>query len=229
VLIRKRWILLCLLLAWVPGVLLPAAWAQEKKVPKVVPVPPMPKPQPREPVREPTNPPAQTVSDAATHIEFHLPAGWNLSRSDGELSTFHLDARSAPKKAQLRAVASLGFNPFPLSTFSGALFYLSVTPHSSVGACSAQTTAKPVKRLEPATVADIRFTRGRDEHGHSCTEARDVAYTALRGGSCLRFDLAVNTFCGGDMIGAEELTEAQLGSLFKRMEGILDTVQFVAK
>jgi len=205
------------------------AGAQEKKVPKVVPVPPLPAPKPRVAPPEPTSPPAQTVEDEKTHVAFHLPAGWNVSRVDGELSTFRLDARTAPRRSELRVAASLNFNPFPQSTFSGALFYLSVVPHSSAVACATETTTKPEKALSPAVVGDVKFARGKDEHGHICTESRDVAYTALRGGSCLRFDLTVNSFCGGEVSGAEDLTEAQLGSLFKRLEGILGTVEFRGK
>jgi len=208
------------------------AGAQVPQVPKVVPVPPLPPPKARvapAPPAEPTSPPAQTVEDERTHVVFQLPAGWNVSRRDGELSTFRLDARTAPRRSELRVAASLNFNPYPLSTFSGALFYLSALPHSSAAACAAETTLKPEKPLPPATVGDVKFSRGRDEHGHICTESRDVAYTAMRGGSCVRFDLAVNSFCGGEVSGAEDLTQDQLGSLFKRLEGILGTVELRGK
>jgi hypothetical protein len=204
------------------------AGAQEKRVPKVVPVPPLPPPRVKVlPVPEPTSPAAQDVEDAKTHVVFHLPAGWNVARKDGEMSRFRLDARTAPKRSELRVVAGLGFNPYPASTFSGAMFYLSVVPHSPAAACGAQTTMKPEKALGSAVVGDVKFSKGRDESGHICTESRDVAYTAMRGGSCVRFDLAINSFCGGEVSGAQDLTEAQLGSLFKRMEGILETVRFV--
>ena len=205
-----------------------ACGAQEKQVPKVVPVPPLP---PRvkvapAPVPEPIDPPAQTVTDAKTHVAFRLPAGWNVSRKDGEISTFRLDARTAPRRSELRAAASLGFNPYPLSTFSGAIFYLSTTAHSSAAACAQQTKTKPDVPMAPLVVGDVKFSSGKDEHGQICTESRDLAYTAVRGGSCLRFDLAVNSFCGGEVSGAEDLTDAQLASLFQRMEGILATVEF---
>jgi hypothetical protein len=88
---------------------------------------------------------------------------------------------------------------------------------------------KPETPLPALPVGDVKFLRGRDEHGHICTESRDVAYTAMRGGSCVRFDLAVNSFCGGEVSGAQDLTDAQLGSLFKRLEGILETVRFTGK
>jgi hypothetical protein len=217
---------------WVGLLLVGSAGAQQMQVPKVVPVPPLPPPRAREgpkPVPEPTEPPAQTVEDGRTHVVFHLPPGWNLSRKDGEISTFRLDARTAPRRSDLRAAASLGFNPFPLSTFSGAIFYLSTTPHSTAAACAQQTKMKPETALPALVVGDVKFARGKDEHGHICTESRDVTYTAMRGGSCVRFDLAVNSFCGGEVSGAEDLTDAQLGSLFKRLQGILDTVEFTGK
>ena len=103
--------------------------------------------------------------DLKTQVHLRLPAGWNLAHKDGELSTFHLDARSAPKNASLRAVAALNFNPLPRSTFSGALFYLSATPHASASSCAAQTQRKPEKSLAPVTINDIKFTRGRHEQG----------------------------------------------------------------
>jgi hypothetical protein len=216
----KSWLLVGVLAAAQAG-------AQEMKVPKPVPVPPLPAPKSRGPAvaPEPTSPAAQTVEDARTHVEFRLPPGWDVTRRDGEVSTFRLDARTAPRRSDLRVVASLAFNPYPLSTFSGAMFYVSSARVSS-SACAAETTVKPEKKLDPVIVGDVKFARGKDEHGHICTESRDVAYTAMRGGSCLRFDLAVNSFCGGEVSGAEDLTDAQLGSIFKRMEGILDTVRF---
>lgn len=213
---------LILLGLWVGG--------RAQEVPKAVPVPrPVPGFRGQREAPEPTTPAAQTVVDGRARVEFRLPAGWNLNRRDGEVSTFHLDARTAPRRAKMRVVASLAFNPFPLSTFAGALFYLSVTPHSSAEACVAQAEGKPNKGLSGAVVGDVKFRRGKDEHGHICTEARDVVYTAMRGGSCVRFDLVVNTFCGGDVSGAEEITEAQLGAIFKRMDGVLETVKFVAR
>jgi hypothetical protein len=216
---------------WLGLIAVGSAAAQQKQVPKVVPVPPLPKPKYEAPAPppEPTSPPAQTVTDARTHVSFRLPPGWTLSRRDGEISTFRLDARTAPRRSDLRAAASLNFNPFPMSTFSGALFYLSATPHLSASACAAETRVKPETPLPSAVVGDVKFSRGRDEHGNICTESRDVAYTALRGGRCVRFDLAINSFCGGEVSGAQDLTDAQLGSLFQRLENILDTVQFNGK
>ena len=196
----------------------------QRAVPLPRPVPPLP--GARGPVPDAVSPPAQTVMEERGHLRFRLPPGWNLARKDGEFSTFRLDARTAPHHAEMLVVATLAFNPYPASTFSGALFYVSQTPHSSSSACVAQTTFRPEKPLQPTTIADVSFSRGKDEHGHICTEARDVTYTALRRGSCLRFDLAVNTFCGGEDSGAQDMTEAQLGAVFKRMEGILESVEW---
>ena len=179
-----------------------------------------------QPVPEPTSPPARTVHDSRDRLTFDLPAGWKYSRQDGEFSTFALDARSALGETQLHAAASLDFNPFPYSTFSGALFYVSATPHSTPLSCSNQATA-PVSHLSSPLVLDgTTFKRGYYEHGGSCVESRDDVYTALRGASCLRFDLVINTFCGGEVSGARDMTEQQLEAVRKRMEGVLRTVRF---
>jgi hypothetical protein len=190
---------------------------------------PIPAPAPSGAVKEPTVPPARTVQDSRTQVSFSLPAGWNLSRSDGELSTFHLDARSAPPRAEVRAVANLAFNPYPRSTFSGALFYLSQTSHSTPNECIAQASAKPNAALGSAVVGDVPFSRGHDAHGKICTEARDTVYTAFRHGACVRFDLVLNNFCGGEVSGAQDLTGAQMQNLEQRLESILETVRFTAK
>ena len=177
-------------------------------------------------VPDPATPVATDVLDSKTHLRFHLPAGWNLARKDGELSTFHLDARTAPHNAELRAVAQLAFNPYPLSTLSSVFFYLSTTPHSSAAACAAQASFGSGKPLPPATIAGVSFARGYEEHHSICIDARDITYTALRQGSCVRFDLAENNFCGGDVSGAVNVTDSQLANVFRRMVSILSTVQF---
>ncbi len=190
---------------------------------------PVPMPKPAQAVPDPATPPAQTVEDERTHLHFRLPAGWNLTRVDRERSTFHLDARTALPRTEMRAVADLDFNPYPRSTFSGALFYLSVTPHSTAVACAAQASARPAHAQGTATVGDVLFNRGHDEHGKICTEARDEIYTALRVGSCIRFDLAMNSFCGGEVSGAQDLTQAQIDAIEARMQSILSTVQFTSR
>ena len=196
-------------------------------VPKAVPLPKMPAPgSVSAGSAEPTNPPAQTVADSRTHLSFRLPPGWNVARRDGELSTFHLDAKTAPRKAEVRVAAGLAFNPFPRSTFSGALFYVSVTPHSSAAVCAEQATSRPNEPLNPSAIGGVSFERGHEEHGGICTESRDTVMTALRQGSCLRFDLVITTFCGGEVSGARDITEPQLRKLQDRFESVLSTVQF---
>ena len=175
---------------------------------------------------QPSDPPERIVRDTLTRISFTLPAGWNLSRSDGEISTFHLDARTAPRKAKLALVADIAYNPYPRSTFSGAFFYLSLTPESTAAECLAQASSKPASPTGTALVGDTTFHRGSDAHGKICTEARDTVYTALRHGSCIRFDLAINSFCGGEASGALDLTESQLTNIQQRLEAILNTVHF---
>jgi hypothetical protein len=203
--------ILCLLAA--------TAFAQEPHVPKVVPVPPLPSSRPAVP--EPTSPPARDVTDPVTHIRFHLPAGWALSHTDGELSTFHLDARTAAPRTTLREVATLSFNPYPWSTFAGALFYLSTIPRTTSSACATQSASVT---MPPRIVDDIPFRHSHDEHGHMCIESRDEIFTAYRRGGCVRLDLVINTFCA-DSSGAREITANELDNLRNRLLGVLDTVQ----
>lgn len=174
----------------------------------------------------PTAPPDTATThdfkDGHFGVKFQVPAGWSLSRKDGLVSTFHNDARSATPGAQVRGIASLDFNPYPYSTLSGAVFYYSVTPHSSDKECAEEANPSNM----PTDLQDIggmRFTHGHDEHGDICVEARDEVYTAYRKGSCYRFDMEINTFCAISS-GAQEITEMQLQSLNQRMADILSTV-----
>lgn len=164
----------------------------------------------------------KTFHDRSFGVRFKIPGGWTLGRRDKEVSTFHLDARTAPPNSQMRSVAAIQFNPYPYSTFSGALFYFSVERHSTDGECARQ--AKGVfadKDLQD--IGGVRFAHGHDEHGRVCVEARDEVYTAYRKGSCYRFDLAMNNFCSISS-GAADLTEAQLEQIDRRMTDILSTV-----
>ena len=179
---------------------------------------------------EPTTPPAQPFHDTHYGVSFQIPAAWNLSRKDSDLSTFSLDARTAPRTAQLRAVADIAFNPFPYSTFSGALFYFSVTPHAKEADCTQQASVKPPRTPSTTPIGGISFTHGYDEHGGICIESRDEIYTAYRNKSCYRFDLVINTFCGGEAGGgARDITPRELEAIRKRMQTILDSVHFDAK
>src|SRR5271154_2185819 len=173
---------------------------------------------------EPTTPAARRFSDPSYHVGFQVPAAWNLSRRDGEVSTFHLDARSAPPGSQLRGVASIAFNPFPQSNFSGALVYFSVSPRSTDADCASQAYLplhRPVTRVD---INGVSFAHGYDEHGGICTESRDEVYTAFRGKACYRFDLVLNTFCGGEVSGVREMTHAELDDIRGREQKILDSV-----
>jgi hypothetical protein len=176
----------------------------------------------------PMAPPATATThdfkDGHFGVKFQVPPGWTLSRKDGLVSTFHNDARSASAEAKVRGVASIDFNPYPSSTLSGAVFYYSVTPHSTDQECAKE--AEPQDTPAPTDVQDIggmRFTHGHDEHGEICVEARDEIYTAYRKGACYRFDMEINTFCAISS-GAEEITERQLQGLNQRMADILSTV-----
>ena len=177
----------------------------------------------------PTAPPASATThdfkDGHFGVKFQVPPGWSLNRKDGLVSTFHNDARSAAPNAQVRGIASLDFNPYPYSTLSGAVFYFSVTPHSTDDACAKEAATQniPVSSTDVQDINGMRFTHGHDEHGDICVEARDEVYTAYRKGSCYRFDMEINTFCAISS-GAQEITDRQLQSLNQRMADILSTV-----
>jgi hypothetical protein len=219
---------------------LTAASAQSRPTPgQPEPIPPMLRGQPFTP--EPTTPPAQTFHDRRYGVTFTVPAAWNLNRKDAEVSTFRFDARSASRSTQLRAVATISFNPHPYSTFSGALFYFSVTPRTSPEQCSAQATLQPKpqpgsqaplpppRSITTTPIAGIPFTHGYDEHGTICTESRDEIYTTSRNHGCYRFDVVINTFCGGDVSGVQDITPRELDAVRHRMQTILDSVKFDTK
>ncbi len=176
------------------------------------------------PAPDPTTPAARTFTDSRYGVSLALPVGWDLSRRDGELSTFHLDARSAPTSSQLRAVAAISFNPYPLSTFSGALVYFSVAPHLSDADCARQAFLPLHKPATTAQVNGISFSRGHDEHGGLCTESRDDVYTAWRRNACYRFDLVLNTFCA-KVSGAQEMTLPEVQEIHAREEKILGSIE----
>ena len=176
-----------------------------------------------------------TFHDPTYKISFDYPANWNFTKADHEISTFHLDARSAPRNASMRAVAAMPENPFPLSTFSGAYIYFSVTPKSSESACAKQA-APPKKSVAPkasgatskVTIADIAFTKGHDAQREVCIVQRDDVYTTLHRGACYRFDLAINNFCS-QVSGAKDMTEKELDQVRSRLGSILSTVRFDPK
>jgi hypothetical protein len=76
------------------------------------------------------------------------------------------------------------------------------------------------------TVGGTPYTHGYDEHGGVCIESRDEIYTVERSGSCYRFDLVINNFCGGDVSGVRDITPKELESVRGRLVGILSSVQF---
>jgi hypothetical protein len=180
-------------------------------------------------IAQTTQIPTHTFYDPTYHLSFDYPANWNFSRIDGEISTFHLDARSAPKQSSLRFVVAVPENPLPASTFSGAYVYFSVTPHSSASDCARQAARPDVgdKSKPTATrINDISFTHGHDEQKNICITQRDDIYTTYRRGSCLRFDLASNNFCGGEVSGVKDITSQELDQVRTRLEAILSTVRF---
>ena len=179
-----------------------------------------------------SQPPTHTFNDPTYHLSFDYPANWNFSHTDGEISTFHLDARSALRKSTLRAVVAMPENPFPASTFSGAYVYFSVTPHSSASICARQAVlAGPSAQSKPIAthINDIPFIHGHDEQKNICITQRDEIYTTYHRGSCLRFDLASNNFCGGEVSGVKNITPQELDLVRTRLEAIFSTVHFDLK
>jgi hypothetical protein len=165
--------------------------------------------------------------DTKYGVSFRVPPGWDFSRHDGEVSTFHADARSAPQSAQLRGVATLSFNPFPRSTLGGALFYYSVEPRSTDVECERQASGPKPEKRDVQTIGGMSFAHGHDESGgYICTEMHDEIYTAYRKGACYRFDLVVNNFCGASS-GAKDMSDEQFRDIEQRMTGILSTVVLV--
>jgi hypothetical protein len=135
----------------------------------------------------------------------------------------------------MRAVVSMPENPFPDSTFSGAYLYFSVTPHLNDAACARQ--ASPMGGGRPAQgrrgpvseIAGISFAHGHDEQRAICVVQRDEVYTTLRHGSCYRFDLAINNFCGVAVSGVRDIAPKELDAVRSRLEAILGTVRFDTK
>ncbi len=176
------------------------------------------------PEAPPSNAKTMDFRDSHYGVRFRVPTGWTITRKDGEVSTFRLDARTASPKTQMRSVLAIGFNPYPYSTFSGARVYYSVERHSSDRECAKQATGPPIRTEDTQDIGGMNFLHGHDEHGQICVEARDEVYTAYRKGSCYRFDLAMNTFCSVSS-GAQDLTDTQVLQIDQRMADILSTVQ----
>jgi hypothetical protein len=175
---------------------------------------------------EPAHPePAATnFRDNKYGLSFHVPAGWNFERRDGVLSNFGADVRTTKRNLDVRGVASINYNPYPVSTFSGATFYYSVMPKSDAASCTAQATTGHLKPQKDVRVAGLPFKHGQDQHGAICTESRDEVFTSLRGSACLRFDLVVNTFCS-QTSGAMEISKDQLVDLNTRLGNILNSMK----
>ena len=177
------------------------------------------------PEAPPTNSKMLEFRDGHYGVQFRVPLGWTVNRKDGEVSTFHLDARTASPHTQMRSVLAIQFNPYPYSTFSGARFYYSVERHSTDTECAAQATGPMVNHSrDTQDIAGMNFVHGHDEHGKICVEARDEVYTAFRKGSCYRFDLAMDTFCSVSS-GMQDLTDTQVEQIDQRMTDILSTVK----
>lgn len=175
--------------------------------------------------KEPSHliPAAVDFYDSKYHIGFHVPAGWNFERKDGVLSTFSADVPSAKRDWQIRGVAAINYNPYPPTTFSGALFYYSVNPHTTAQVCTAQASAGKVKYVGEEPIAGVTFQHGRELDGASCVESRDEVFTAMQGDACLRFDLVVHTFCH-DASGMQALSDSQRADIETRLAKMLGSL-----
>jgi hypothetical protein len=204
--------------------------------------------------------PTHTFHDRTARVSFDYPANWAFAEHDREISTFHLDARTAPHVTRLRAVVAMPENPYPQSTFSGAYLYYSVTPRTTAAACARQAVPPRITAAEAAhraaesrashpddggagktpaialttrpdklQIAGIAFTHGRDEQRDVCLTQHDDVYTTFRAGSCLRFDLAINNFCGGEVSGVRDISPKQLDDVRARLTAILSTLRFDPK
>jgi hypothetical protein len=151
----------------------------------------------------------------------HLPAQSAVDITQEQKTT---PATAFHDATQMRGLATIAFNPHPKSTFSGALFYFSVTPRSTESQCRSQAAAQAPRTVTTTQIAGATFTHGYDEHGTICTESRDEIYTALRNNACYRFDLIIHNFCGGDVSGVSDMTPAELNAVRKRLDSILTTV-----
>ncbi len=176
---------------------------------------------PEEP--EHPQPAARDFRDRKDGLTLRIPAGWDLEQKDGVLSSFQKDVSAMRGPFHLRAVATLTYNPYAYSTFAGAAFYFSTLTHSNAQVCASQTKAPTAKAQSDVAIAGIPFNHGQDHHGMICTESRDDVFTTMRGGTCLRFDLVVNTFCS-QTSGALELSPKQLGDIDTRLGGILQSI-----
>lgn len=174
---------------------------------------------------EPANPQPAALAfrDSKYHVSYRVPAGWDTERKDGVLSDLKKDVRSANGSMQVRGVSAMNYNPYPPTTFSGALFYYSVVLNANAQSCGALATTGKLKPKPDATINGITFQHGQDQHGGTCTESRDEVFTTLKGNTCLRFDLVVNTFCG-ESSGAVEINSQQLGDVNTRLANILGSI-----
>jgi hypothetical protein len=185
----------------------------------------------------PTSPPAQQIH--VDGVSLRVPAGWAWTRADGEVSNFHDDARTSPANAHLIGSASIAYNPFPLSSFSGATIYLTFAAKQTASHCTRQAevpapleasaTARFPEPAAPAaapSLPGVTFNHGHDAHGVMCTEERDEVYTTMHRGACYRADLVLHTFCGGAASGAQDMTAEQIDSIRARLNGIFATFKF---
>jgi hypothetical protein len=177
------------------------------------------------PMNVPAGAVPQEFHDKQYGVGFMVPAGWEFSRADNDLSNFHLDVPSLAEHAELRGVASMSFNPYPRSTLSSAIFYYSVEPHVKKAACAdeASGSRNVAARTSIENIGGRLWTHAHQQVQRICVEARDDVYTQYRRHSCYRFDLEINTFCAISS-GAMEISDEQVDAVQQRMDDILSSV-----
>ena len=168
-------------------------------------------------------PTSRTFTDPKYKVAFTVPAGWNFEKKDGLLSNFGVDTATVRRRTDVRGVAALNFNPWPVTTFASALFYYSVLPRTTAAQCAEQTTTKGVKPLPETPIDSTPFHHGYEHHGKVCTEARDDVFAGMQGRTCLRFDLVINTFCA-ETSGAMEINQTQINDVEVRLGTLLSSV-----
>lgn len=182
--------------------------------------------KPKEPAE--LKPAARTFVDRKYKLHFEVPGGWDLEHKDGYLSNFSHDSRDTVPGLDVRGVAAINYNPWPPTTFSGALFYYSVKAKSNAADCEGQTKSGSVHAVAPALIDGVKFNHGRDEYGIGCIQSRIDVFTTLRGNACIRFDMVINTYCASNS-GAVEINARQLGDVQSRLAKILGSIRFDKK
>ncbi len=104
--------------------------------------------------------------DAKYGVRLRCRRGGASAARTTEVSTFRLSTRGR-RRSERRCARWLRsrFNPFPLSTFSGAWFYFSVQPHRTTGGLCGAGGASAEGAGEVEKIGGMDLWHGHDEHG----------------------------------------------------------------